>query len=355
MKRALVTSAVVLGLTLAAATSADASFVYTQYNVVFYVADPGEANAVTMQFTFKTGKAIVVRDPGGNIRVGANCAGALHHAVCVPNPLFGAPRLGIYTYDRNDSVTVTGGEAAVLGGTGDDVLRTDSGWDGLHGEEGNDALYGGAGSDGLYGGPGNDFISGGAGEDEMAGGDGDDRFEGGQGGDAMFGGPGADVFHGGTDGEPGSERTDFVDYSGMTSPVSVTLNGLADDGTAAEGDNVGADVEHIRGGSGDDTLSVADAPPSGTAASSFSRFLAGEEGNDVLIGGSGPDYLQADNGNDTLRGNAGDDWLEAGFGNDTLFARDGEADRRLSCGPGTDQAQIDAALDFVVECETLLP
>ena len=44
----------------------------------------------------------------------------------------------------------------------------------------------------------------------------------------------------------------------------------------------------------------------------------GGNGNDLLLGGTGDDYIYGDAGNDTLRGGTGDDYLEGGAGNDVL-------------------------------------
>jgi Ca2+-binding RTX toxin-like protein len=356
MKRALGLLFWALLVTAAGATPAVASSVRIDYNVLSYTAGAGEANVLSAQFSPKTG-TIVIGDRGAVISAGAGCVAALHYAVCTPDPQWGAPRANILVGDRNDSVKVTRLQASVLGGAGNDTLTTDFEWDNLRGEEGNDTLYALGGDDLLVGGPGHDRLYGGADEDDLNGEAGDDLLDGGPGGDWMFGGPGADTFRGGSNGPAGSFRVDLAVYNdGTTAPVSITLNGLADDGHAGEGDNVGADVEQLWGSAGNDTISVADAAPQPSDATPFDHWLIGEGGDDLLIGGSGRDDLQGDNGNDTLRGNAGDDWLLGGFGNDTLLARDGQSDERITCDAGVDSAQIDPALDkLVLDCETLLP
>src|SRR5438046_1986255 len=79
--------------------------------------------------------------------------------------------------------------------------------------------------------------------------------------------------------------------------VNVTLNGVADDGQERERDNVGATVETIIGGAGNDTL----------AAGSTDAKLIGGGGNDTLTGGAGDDTLDGGTGGDLLSGGEGFD------------------------------------------------
>jgi Ca2+-binding RTX toxin-like protein len=65
----------------------------------------------------------------------------------------------------------------------------------------------------------------------------------------------------------------------------------------------------FRGGPGNDLFLNNTAIPS---------FAAGDEGNDVLIGGSNVDVLYGDAGNDCLMGHDGDDALSGGGGFDSL-------------------------------------
>src|SRR5215210_595081 len=151
----------------------------------------------------------------------------------------------------------------------------------------------------LRGGPGDDALYGGGGKDNIEGQDGNDTLGGGFGGDSLKGGPGSDT----------------VDYSYYTSPVSVTLDGVANDGPAGERANVAKDVENILGGKGDDTL-------------------IGDDHANVIDGGPG---------RDTLRGGGGDD---------TLRAHDEERDD-VACGSGYDVGSADAADAVGGDCENL--
>lgn len=165
----------------------------------------------------------------------------------------------------------------------------------ITGTDGNDVLTGTAASESIYGLAGNDVINGGGGDDELDG------------------GPGADVLNGG----PGD---DVVSYSGTTG-VSVTLDGMANDGAPGEGDNVGADVEDIFGSDGPDTL-------------------VGDGGANTIDGGAG---------NDRITGGAGKDALFGGDGDDVINAQDGQVDR-IDCGAGSDDATVDRN-DIVHNCE----
>lgn len=203
------------------------------------------------------------------------------------------------------------------GGSANDTLTSGSGPSSLVGNGGDDrltagparaSLRGGAGNDTLTGGPDADFLSGEDGNDSLAGGAGDDALDGGVGADAMSGGSGFDD----------------VSYAGVAIPVSVTLNGSADDG-AAEGDNVQPDVEQLDGGSG----------------------------NDTLTGGASANRLFGNGGDDALDGAGGADFVRGGAGNDTLNARDGFVADDVGCGTGVDTANVDAPDLVGSDCEAI--
>jgi hypothetical protein len=156
-----------------------------------------------------------------------------------------------------------------------------------------------------YGDGGNDELSGYTGLDRLDGGPGDDQLAPYSFGDTVVGGPGFDtVLYGGAD------------------PVAVTLDGVADDGVAGQQQNIGADVEAVRGGDGPDDIT-------GTAAA---NALRGGGGGDTLQGGGGADALVGEGGNDTIR------------------ARDGAADT-VDCGPGNDAVVVDVIDVVDADCE----
>jgi len=223
---------------------------------------------------------------------------------CDPTAAFFVNFLGFN--DVVDADQVTGGATLEAHGAGGD--------DGLSGTQNADRLFGDAGSDGLTGKGGNDLLDGGPGENYMDDGLGDDTSLGGPNNDTFIAGPGRDIFAGG-------DGTDTVDYRARTGAVTITLNGVADDGEATEGDNAGADIESAFGGSGSD------------------RIVGGPNGN-TLRGGAG---------NDSITGGVGEQRIEGDEGDDLIDSRDGVYDS-IDCGPGNDTVFADAG-DFTTGCE----
>jgi Ca2+-binding RTX toxin-like protein len=366
MKRSITTGLALLAVALVAAAPASAGTLSVSGGAVVYQANPGETNVLTAQFGFRTGLVVVVRDKGARITAGPGCVAVGQRGVCALAPL----KIKIFADDRNDSATVTGAAVEFHGGAGNDSVTADDYADQLYGDAGDDRLNGGAKEsssltasfdDAIYGGDGNDVLVAGPGDDTLYGEAGNDVLDGGGDGDRLDGGLGADVLRGAgntIDNGAGVPRR-FVDsalYWDRTASVYVTLDGVANDGEAGEGDNVAVDVEEVYGGVGNDTL---EAPATEVlddySAVGFEHSLFGRGGDDLLIGGSQRNRLVGEEGNDTLRGNAGRDLLEGDAGDDTLYARDGEADS-ASCGFGADSAQIDIGIDLnPFGCETFLP
>jgi hypothetical protein len=168
----------------------------------------------------------------------------------------------------------------------------------VNGTDGDDVLTGTAAAESFYGRAGNDTLSGGGGDDEFDG------------------GPGADSFS-------GNEGSDAVSYSGAA-PVTVTIDGVANDGAVGEADNVGLDIEDVFGGAG----------------------------NDRLTGSPAANTLDGGNGDDRLDGGNGTDFLFGGEGDDVIFARDGEVDV-IECGPGLDTATVDRDDIVAGDCESI--
>ncbi len=125
-------------------------------------------------------------------------------------------------------------------------------------------LSGGASNDVLYGGPLGDTLNGGDANDTLVPGKGADRLNGGNG-------------------------NDYADYGTRTAALTLSIDGVANDGEAGEGDNLGTDVEALIGGSG----------------------------NDRLVGSDAANSLWGQDGDDTVDGRAGGDWLNGGAGFDT--------------------------------------
>ena len=85
----------------------------------------------------------------------------------------------------------------------------------------------------------------------------------------------------------------------------------ADDGAAGERDGVGADVEIVKGGGGNDILTA-------YGIITTDVVLIGNGGNDVITGGGGNDDLCGGAGDDRIVDNAGNDNIVGGAGFDTI-------------------------------------
>lgn len=143
-----------------------------------------------------------------------------------------------------------------------------------------------------------------------------------------FGSPRSD----GSDSIRGEDGVDLVDFAGRTAPLHVSLGEGADDGQAAELDDIGADVESVYGGEGGDYLRGTDGP----------NELRGRAGNDTLIGLSGDDDFLGGLGNDGIFAGPGADWVLADDGND-----------RIDGGRGADVVAFGRSLQpVVVDLET---
>ncbi len=124
----------------------------------------------------------------------------------------------------------------------------------------------------------------------------------------------------------GGPGRDVATYAGHTAGVRASIGTGADDGRPGEGDNIGADVENLRGG----------------------------PGNDTLIGSAGANQLFGTAGNDRVTGLAGSDLLDGGGGRDVLNALDGFVDV-LSCGGGAGDRAIADMTDRVgAGCEVVV-
>ena len=193
------------------------------------------------------------------------------------------------------------------------------------------------------------------------GGDGNDRFAftgrgrhivfAAGGSDTMVSGPGPDELDGGYGGNPAGVDTssnDTVTYAGRPVGVSVTLDGVPDDGAPNEGDEILPTVEHVVGTAHDDTLVGAV-----NAAKDRPYRLDGGDGSDDLSGGAGQDLIDAGAGNDvaiTLGG--GTDAVRCRAGYDVLVSDRAEQSREcervlhsyLTAAPSQHGTSVVAAL-----------
>jgi hypothetical protein len=318
----------------------------TSVRAVIRIADArGERNVLSVRTAWTR---VIVRDEAAPLEPGAGCTRADDVTVHCDAPSHLSLE-GEVDAGAGDDVVRTGRLLRVLGGPGDDdlegqyviggpgadaILATRISYedrvapvtasaDGIanDGEAGERddvradiALIGGAGDDVLESGPARRaelFV--------LVGGPGDDDLRGGPGPDLLPAGPGADRMSGGG-------GRDAALYSEARAPVSVAIDGVANDGETGERDDVGPDVERVVGGAGDDVLEGGAGPES----------LDGGPGRDVLRGGAGDDELRGfdDATPDTLVGGPGRDDIAGGH-SDRIDARDGERDWLFCSGLDT--------------------
>jgi Ca2+-binding RTX toxin-like protein len=248
-----------------------------------------------------------------------DCGAALGNVTCSPvaPSLYGVT---IDLRDEDDQTTVTGvtGSATESGGDGNDHLRANPGFGTLNGGAGNDILDAGAGDSGRS------TLNGEAGDDVLTASPSPGFFT------EMDGGTGSDTFVGGTGGSS-------LDYSARGTPVTVTIDGAANDGEAGEGDNVGSHLGSITGGRASDTLS----------GGGDDDHIIGGPGDDRLTGADGSDWLEGEEGDDTISGGAGDDSFEGGAGADDLTGGDGEDYAFEYAVPSSVPTNLNVTLDDV--------
>jgi Ca2+-binding RTX toxin-like protein len=149
----------------------------------------------------------------------------------------------------------------------------------------------------IIGGPGNDTLTGGPLDDDLTGSAGNDTLNGGGGNDKLrelSSEIDADTYSGGA----GDSDQILYDASevGVTT-LTVTLDGLPNDGFVGELDNVMSDIENVSGTNNIDVISGSDVP----------NRVETVAGNDVLNGLGGDDTLDAGAGFDIADGGAGND------------------------------------------------
>jgi len=297
--------------------------------VLSYIAAPGEANDLSI--TLEPDGTFDVVDTGALVLEGAGC-GAITETEAMCFPPAGAV-VSVDLGDGDDTATVNGPRATVLGGPGDDVITAASfgagPGDTLDGGPGNDQLTGGPGDDALIGGPGNDTLRGLGGDDSLSG---DDDPLVGPGPFVMpAGGPAAT----GDDILDGGDGRDTVSYLARTEPVTVNLGQGSPAGQAGERDRLFG-VEDVLGGSGDDVL-------------------IGNGAGNLLSGGAGDDHIDGAAGDDVVDGGPGLDAVHGGPGDDRI-ATGGESVASGDCGPGTDAVVAPRArtTTFGTDCERVL-
>lgn len=315
----------------------------------------------------------------------------------------------------NDILIGAGGEENSLAGNGgNDVLIGRGKSDLLLGGKGNDILFGANGHDELYGGAGDDLVSGGNGRDTLSGDKGNNLLLGGNGDDtfvidaALSGTEAYDtigdfdvgrqlrrmtfddaillknvagqsfVFQETADGDVillvnGVERALFngsrgaelsaadllrvTEFTGGTPssvalldkdgvPIPFTLSGTSGDDLIVGQPGI---ANTIAGNAGDDEI-IGRGKDDVLLGNGGNDELTGSNGNDTLFGGGDDDLLQGNNGADTLSGDKGNDTLVGGNGNDTqtgglgddtfVFDDNDGSDTVTDFGNGTDSVEL---------------
>lgn len=306
MRRSHLATLSAVALTLLCPALAQAGTATGSASSITYQADAGTGQAETINLGIDAAPlpAFVQGDRGVTPAGTCQDIGDPNRVNCDLAPVFIVFMLGFDDFVNADQVS---GSATVEahGGGGGDELSGSLNADRLYGDDGDDRIVGAGGNDTLEGGAGSDGFEDGPGDDSVSGGPGDDRFVAGAGRDTYAGGDG----------------NDRVDYSSRGAPVTITLDVVADDGEAGEGDYAGAEVEEALGGAGAD------------------RIVAGLNAA-TLVGGSGNDSINGGPSGDRIEGNEGDDLIDS---------RDGRYDS-VDCGPGTDTILADLT-DSAENCE----
>jgi hypothetical protein len=358
---------------LAGVPAAHAATITYDGDTLVYTAAAGERNDMILGPSAAYGQAIQLGDSAPVSFPDGSCVqgdGWLHCAAPA------AVRIDLG--DNNDTFAFASGGAplpnavSVAGGPGADTLRGLEQGTGptLDGGPGDAVLEGKGAGETLQGGDGNDTLTGRGGADRLFGGPGDDTLDGDRydaaAPDLLDGGPGVDKVEGWAN--PAADRN---------GPITVTVDGVADDGRAGEGDDV-RDVEqiesHVSG-----RFAFTDAPDVVDVWANLDQgpsTIATAGGADRVIGGNAAETIDAGPGDDRVEGGFGDDAITGGpgkdtiygdkvgsncglfescdipVGNDTINARDGEVDT-IDCGVGTDRAVVDAVDVVAASCEAV--
>ncbi len=414
-------------LALAVASPAGAATVSSSGGVITFQAAAGEANSANVDRSF-SGSEFILRDSNATVTAGPGCYVGSEY---VPGDIYcpgSASRIRFNLGDGNDTILVyssvgvsvtteinageggfqsirseSPGPTVITGGAGTERIATFGGDDNIDAGAGDDYIDSGAGHDAVNAGPGTDEVRAGPGADEVQGGSGADLLYGDAGMDVVNGGADDDRLYGeqdadvlnGDDGNDwlhddgsfeqgfasgdilnGGPGRDLADYGsrGGTLPVTITLDGAANDGSAQESDNVGpaGDIEIVEGSGNDDVLIGSDRGEELRGGFGNDKLdglggddvldgfggndqLAGGDGNDTLegsadsdglLGEGGDDRLTGGTGNDSLGGGPGADVLDGGLDSDTMLARDGIVDQ-IRCSLGSDAVEADSNDTFL--------
>ena len=267
-----------------------------------------------------------------------------------------------YVYGTNNSETINAADGVTAG---NDWIIGGGGHDTIYGLGGDDAIWGGSGNDTLNGGIDDDMLDGGIGNDTMVGWTGDDTYyvdsfwdvvteSGGQGYDTVYTSvgwaltPGADV-----------EVLRTTNDTG-TAPIYLIGNASGQEIIGNDGDNIingGAGTDYMHGRDGDDTYfvdnyqdEVFEAGSQGydTVRASGAAYAL-PEGADIEVltttdhNGLTHVMLFGNSSGNLIIGNAGNNFLAGGAGNDQIVG-----------GGGADWFWFGTALDATSNVDEIL-
>jgi Ca2+-binding RTX toxin-like protein len=286
---------------LSAPASSQAAIVDRIGSDVFYIAEPGEDNNLTIGVTPGPGSRHTFVDSPAVVITPTSSACTVHGPGSASCPAHPGDTLLVALRDEDDDGTITSSfEISLCGGQGADRLTGGDAGDFLLGEGGSDTILGGGGNDVVItdrfvctdetAPPAANDVEGEGGNDSLIGGLGADNMDGGDGGDNLFGARVED----GVDGDAGEDLT-----GGAGDDVLVGHDGSdqLDGGGGADQLNGGDGDDEVLGSDGDDLLNM-------TVNQSFSsgkdRLVTTDQGDDVLNGGPGDDRLNGGPGDFVL-------------------------------------------------------
>jgi hypothetical protein len=276
--------------------------------IALFAASPAWAGTVSVTGTNSDKTVVFDAAPGelNNVGVSSGTAGEVHIAD------------GGLTVGPGCTLVQTDGAICSADGVSSIVLNLGDQDDSAHGGAGVIPVI-------VNGGPGDDRFGSGTEPDEFNGDEGNDVFV-----DPPFAGVSADAFSGGS-------GTDRAYYGERHDALNISLDGVANDGAAGEGDNIETDVENIWGGYGDDTIAGDDAA-NAINGGGGSNYLDGGGGDDVIGDiGCGTNTMVGGGGNDDLTADGINVNVDAGAGDDTIRDRHYcSAAGTLAGGSGTD-------------------
>lgn len=212
---------------------------------------------------------------------------------------------------------------------GDDVVQIETKFKiEIFGDDGNDSICGASGSETIHGGAGTDTLDGGGGNDFLVEAESSSNLD--NENDMLFGQGGSDWFDcgGGDDIIDGGSGTDTANFTRHNDRLSLSLDGIANDGTRGSAGGNLLRVERINSGQGRDLI----------IGSSKSETISGggSDGADTIFGMGGDDQLSTVAAGSQMDGGSGDDQITGR--NATVHGQSGDDDITLRTGDGTGPA-----------------